>query len=127
MSADKTKNQVDLEWENRTLCSDEACIGTIGPDGRCRECGKPFDGPLPHSADQVEADTPEQGDAEQEDTLDSDGQPESEDELQDRDNDIEEDWDRRTLCSDEACIGTIGPDGRCRECGRPYEGESPLR
>jgi hypothetical protein len=30
------------------------------------------------------------------------------------------DWDKRRLCSDESCIGVIGPDGRCKECGRPY-------
>ena len=34
----------DSDWENRTLCSDESCIGVIGPDGRCKECGKPFGG-----------------------------------------------------------------------------------
>lgn len=33
----------DLDWENRTLCSDESCIGVIGSDGRCKECGKPYD------------------------------------------------------------------------------------
>ena len=27
------------------------------------------------------------------------------------------DWDSRTLCSDESCIGVIGADGRCKECG----------
>ena len=37
------KSQTDLEWENRTLCVDESCIGVIGPDGRCKECGKPFE------------------------------------------------------------------------------------
>lgn len=26
-------------WEDRKLCSDESCIGTIGTDGRCRICG----------------------------------------------------------------------------------------
>ena len=37
------------------------------------------------------------------------------------------DWDRRILCSDGNCIGVIGPDGRCKECGKPYEGELPER
>jgi len=32
----------DEDWENRVLCSDEACIGVIGPDGKCKECGKPL-------------------------------------------------------------------------------------
>jgi hypothetical protein len=29
-------------------------------------------------------------------------------------------WDRRRLCSDENCIGVIGPDGRCKECGKAH-------
>jgi len=37
------KSQADLEWERRTLCADESCIGVIGPDGRCKECGKPYE------------------------------------------------------------------------------------
>ncbi len=32
------------EWADRRLCSDGNCIGVIGPDGRCKECGKPFSG-----------------------------------------------------------------------------------
>ena len=27
---------------NRVLCSDGSCIGVIGLDGRCKECGKPY-------------------------------------------------------------------------------------
>jgi predicted amidophosphoribosyltransferase len=26
--------------KKRRLCSDESCIGIIGPDGLCTECGK---------------------------------------------------------------------------------------
>jgi hypothetical protein len=33
------------DWENRTLCIDGNCIGVIGADGLCKECGKPYDGP----------------------------------------------------------------------------------
>ncbi|MBU1274411.1 MAG: hypothetical protein KJ720_03475 [Proteobacteria bacterium] len=29
----------------RTACSDGSCIGIIGPDGKCTECGKPYTGP----------------------------------------------------------------------------------
>ena len=29
-----------IDLENRTLCSDESCIGIMGPDGRCTECGR---------------------------------------------------------------------------------------
>jgi hypothetical protein len=28
-----------------------------------------------------------------------------------------ESWDERQLCPDEACIGVIGDDGRCKICG----------
>lgn len=28
------------EWQQRQLCPDGACIGVIGPDGRCKICGK---------------------------------------------------------------------------------------
>ena len=42
-AADEVKSQGDIDWENRTLCSDGNCIGIIGPDGRCKECGKPYD------------------------------------------------------------------------------------
>ncbi|HBD09328.1 MAG TPA: hypothetical protein DCZ69_13805 [Syntrophobacteraceae bacterium] len=34
------------------------------------------------------------------------------------------DWDQRVLCSDGNCIGVIGPDGRCKECGKPLQDES---
>ena len=39
--------------------------------------------------------------------------------------DENEDWEKRVLCSDESCIGTIGPDGKCKECGKSYEGNVP--
>ena len=39
--------------------------------------------------------------------------------------DADEDWEKRILCSDEACIGIIGPDGKCKECGKVYEGKLP--
>ena len=29
----------DIAWEQRVLCRDESCIGIIGPDGKCKECG----------------------------------------------------------------------------------------
>jgi hypothetical protein len=29
-----------------------------------------------------------------------------------------DDWDRREMCPDGACIGVIGPEGTCKVCGR---------
>ncbi len=88
------------DWEKRTLCSDEACVGTIGADGKCKECGKVYEGKLPesHGKSSVKANVIK----EQVQTY-----AESDD-----------DWDKRVLCSDEACIGVIGPDGKCKECGK---------
>ena len=95
----------DEDWEKRILCSDESCIGTIGPDGKCRECGKPYNGELPSehgiSGGQAVA-------AEKQEPVSSK-----------TDTDSDDDWDKRVLCSDESCIGTIGADGHCRECGKP--------
>jgi hypothetical protein len=42
METEKDEKQDELDWESRQLCSDESCIGVIGPDGRCNECGMPF-------------------------------------------------------------------------------------
>jgi hypothetical protein len=44
VSDDSAETETDAEWGNRRLCSDGNCIGVIGPDGRCRECGKPYAG-----------------------------------------------------------------------------------
>ncbi len=110
----------DEEWEKRILCSDESCIGIIGSDGRCKECGMAYQGDLPDafsnhaSSDDMEAS--------------------SDDEFPDDDHEQEalqgqgtsgDDWDNRVLCSDGGCIGVIGPDGRCKECGLPYKFDEP--
>jgi hypothetical protein len=101
------KTKADIDWENRTLCSDESCIGVIGPDGRCKECGLPYDGEL-----KVTSVSP--------DVVDS-----SDTHVEEFDDEksislVDDDWENRTLCSDGSCIGVIGPDGRCKECGKPF-------
>ena len=105
LNEDEEITQDDDDWENRVLCSDESCIGVIGPDGRCKECGKPGE-----ESAAVEIDTAQNGDAPEEDIHE---QPERR---------FNDDWENRTLCSDESCIGVIGPGGRCKECGKAYEG-----
>ena len=98
----------DIDWENRILCSDGNCIGVIGPDGLCKECGKKHDGTAssePVSEEDFEAHQEDTGTAEE--TSDADKAP------------GDDDWESRRLCSDGSCIGVIGPDGRCKECGKP--------
>lgn len=94
------------DWEKRILCSDESCIGTIGSDGKCKECGKVYEGELPAEHD---ASSPQ--------TLIADKQKPAPPE----DGDCDDDWDKRVLCSDGTCIGVIGPDGKCKECGKPLQ------
>ena len=103
-------------WEDRRLCSDENCIGVIGPDGRCKECGKPYEGGLeikeplekPEAQAAPEPEVVVEAGEAVEPAVSSEEDPE---------------WENRKLCSDESCIGVIGPDGRCKECGKPYEGD----
>jgi hypothetical protein len=105
----------DDNWENRILCSDESCIGVIGPDGRCKECGKPG-----KESSAGEINTAQSKSVLKEDLDERPAQQEDLDEqpvLQ-----FDDDWENRTLCSDESCIGVIGPDGRCKECGKAYKG-----
>jgi hypothetical protein len=114
-----TGDDKDLQWEERTLCSDEACIGVIGPDGRCNECGKPYAG-QPTGAD---GEPDEDLSLEPDNLLDETDTDETEDALddQERDDDGDSHWADRILCRDENCIGVIGPDGRCKECGKPLD------
>ena len=102
----------DLEWEHRVLCSDGNCIGVIGPDGRCKECGKEYDGSL------AEGHISENGGSSATDSSfeEEDSSPA---EVPHEEPDYD-DWQDRVLCSDGNCIGVIGPDGRCKECGKPF-------
>ena len=105
-----TEGSASEDWQNRRLCSDENCIGVIGPDGRCKECGKPCElGAIP------DARVPVPGPAAEE----ADPRPVSDDSAE---TETDAEWGNRRLCSDGNCIGVIGPDGRCRECGKPYAG-----
>jgi len=129
--------QRDLDWEQRRLCSDPACIGVIGSDGRCKECGKSYEGDpsvdapvdtaLPEAGEE-EVDPPGAGpeatlDAQPADTAGDDEEAEWSDPDESDESLTDDGWKNRRLCSDPACIGVIGPDGRCKECGKPSEGD----
>jgi hypothetical protein len=113
----------DSDWDRRILCSDGNCIGVIGSDGRCKECGKPYEGEVPESESRKSEasatlpppDKPEENPGASEPAA---GQADS---APDEPASDDSDWDRRILCSDGNCIGVIGPDGRCTECGKPYD------
>ncbi len=120
----------DVDWESRILCSDGNCIGVIGPDGKCKECGKPYEGELPsRSSGQGEESstvTASQPVSESGRQVDSVAGGESEPEVEaaeamPADAAMDDDWENRILCSDGNCIGVIGPDGKCKECGNPHD------
>ena len=120
---EKEMAPTDIEWKNRVLCSDGNCIGVIGSDGRCKECGNKYEGTLPegHFSDNAEPSADdisiEKEDPSSEDLAQEAAEPNEED-----DSTRDDDWQNRVLCSDGNCIGVIGPDGCCKECGKPYEG-----
>ena len=118
MKKDKqAKSLLDIDWENRALCSDGNCIGVIGTDGRCKECGKPSN----HEPGDEGPETTEELDSKELDNEDRPFEDESSsmDEISAAPADI--DWENRVLCSDESCIGVIGTDSRCKECGKPFK------
>lgn len=120
---EQASGPTEEEWARRVLCSDEACIGVIGPDGRCKECGKPYEGELPEPAATGSAPAspgPGSAEAPKEDAEALGTEPSSSSE---EPPDEEDEWKNRRLCSDGNCIGVIEPDGRCKECGKPFEGD----
>ena len=91
----------------RRLCPDGACIGLIGDDHRCKECGRLDSGAQGGAARSSPA-VAEGGDDLEGDALDnSEGCPGFD--------------PSRRLCDDGACVGVIGKNGTCAVCGRPAE------
>lgn len=108
----------DIDWEARELCNDGNCIGVIGTDGRCKECGLEYDTRMDESRE-FRRDTPE-------DSRNNEISTET-DFSDEPDEDADDDWENRVLCADESCIGTIGPDGTCNECGKPFSPPAHLK
>ena len=108
MSEDVTTHaSEELNLLERELCAEGTCIGLIGPDGFCKECGRPGRGPG--------VDPRTQG-------LRSDDEVAGELAAAIIEGDAAaapEDFAERRLCPDGACIGVIGASGVCGECGRP--------
>lgn len=125
MTETNKDEDIDLQWELRVLCSDESCIGTIGHDGRCKECNRPYEGVLPEGfenpgrGEKTTVDDPFSPAGDAPEALPAQAEPADATPVDSAD----DEWERRTLCEDESCIGTIGPDGRCRECGSRYSGQ----
>jgi hypothetical protein len=103
----------DDDFAHRELCPDDACIGVLDPEGRCRVCGTVSSTALRDPrlrglalSDEVPVPvdrSPAVG------TL----PPEVPESLEVDD----DDFDRRRLCPDGGCVGLLGADGRCKVCG----------
>lgn len=121
--ADTEHDAPELDWENRVLCSDGNCIGVIGPDGRCRECGRPYEGKLPDNIQPAGSDRVPETTEEAPATASGNGPNRALSESSAEESEIPaaSSWEDRVLCSDGNCIGVIGSDGRCKECGKPYQ------
>jgi hypothetical protein len=111
-----------IDWKHRMLCSDGNCIGIIGEDGKCKECGKRFKGKRPDNFGVKSKDEIKDTDLKKlhsEDLLKTEKNLDAQDKkIEDDSKELEADWDNRILCSDESCIGVIGPEGKCNECGK---------
>jgi hypothetical protein len=103
-----------FELDGRELCSDGACTGIIGPDGRCKVCGRAADGSGGARSADSTAGEPDLAEGRH------DVSSEAPDFLASRAPEGEgpPDFEARELCPDGACTGLIGPDGHCKVCGR---------
>jgi hypothetical protein len=112
----------------RRLCPDGSCIGVIGSDGRCGECGRSASGAGPGKAfasvaGEPAANAPAVSQANA-DAYDADADAYANDAAAEPSASTaaaagEGGFDpSRRLCDDGTCVGVIGPDGRCGVCGR---------
>jgi hypothetical protein len=132
----------------RRLCPDGACVGLIGDDGRCRECGRPASGgsagPAPSAADlaleeglgsdsngvgaHARARSYDDDDQGAPDDGSGGGAPAGTDDDEGRPSlEAGSAGERgfrpdRRLCDDGDCLGVVGADGVCPLCGRRSPG-----
>ena len=111
----------DEDWEHREVCPDGACIGVIGGDGLCKVCGRA----APNwGNERLRGLAPEAPDEDSEDEADDEAPDEASSAANDEPGDDGaggDEWNRRELCANGACIGVIGPNGACTVCGAKPE------
>jgi hypothetical protein len=102
---------------SRRLCPDGNCIGLIGPDGRCKECGRSTDG-KPALVGKVDGKVDDKVDDNDEVSADGEAAAAASEPKPAGAGAFDP---NRKLCPDGNCTGVIGPDGTCRECGQRAE------
>jgi hypothetical protein len=101
-----------FDTRSRRLCPDGSCIGVIGGEGRCKVCG------LADREGSAGAETSVRGVVPDED-------PSEVADLDRASADAPEGTGfdpGRKLCVEGSCLGVVGADGRCSECGRSADG-----
>jgi len=96
--------------EGRVLCGDDSCIGTIGPDKRCKVCGRPYEGDAEVGSGAPPTGADDGAEAARSNAGDAPAEPEA--------TAGAEAYGERTCCPDDACVGVIGPNGVCGICGK---------
>jgi hypothetical protein len=113
----------------RKLCPDGSCVGVIGASGVCRICGRQDDDPAglgPHhfaggcaSGDEDDGEDDDAkfpGDDRAIAAAGEVGRAEAQAAVEAEKHAFDP---NRQLCLDGGCVGVIGLDGKCTECGRP--------
>lgn len=100
--------------EDRELCIDGACVGLIAPDGRCKLCGLAAREGTPYR--EIAGTPPDERVADAADADDVDDALDASDANGQAHAASGDEWADRRLCPDGACVGVIGPDGRCTIC-----------
>jgi hypothetical protein len=117
LSTDYLRNMSSSETDKfdpsrRRLCPDGACVGLLDDSGRCKECGKTASGVVEPRSEPV------WDEAESEGAEVVELAPPSEDAGEGVSAASGGFDPKRKLCSDGACVGVIGADGRCKVCGQ---------
>ncbi|MCP4449739.1 MAG: hypothetical protein GY811_31070 [Myxococcales bacterium] len=104
------------EFLHRRLCPDGTCVGILDSDDRCKECGM--------VDSEATTDPRLSGLKREEDATPHSNSPPALADVAVVDDDesaaLDEqpgDFENRRLCPDGACIGVVGLDGTCSECG----------
>jgi len=120
---DDTNPTEAFDPTRRKLCPDGTCIGVIGEDGRCGECGRTEaqaeagEARLKDGAEVVDGPVTGYGDSGL-----GDVGPISDVAIEGAGSGTAGfDPTTRRLCDDGSCVGVVGDDGVCRVCGRRSE------
>ena len=103
------------EWEERTLCPDDSCIGVLGPDGRCCLCGLRGDLSRPHRFVPPKSDPPPDDEPIADDVADDETAMDASSAESQPAHD-EDAFSRRELCPNDSCIGVLSAEGICPLC-----------